>query len=329
MKGLWKVLKIVGPLGLAIYLMWKTFKDPEQRSSLFEAIAQANYWWVFLSMVLAMASHFVRARRWEYLLSPLGYQTRFWNRYHSTMIGYFVNMLLPRVGEVARPEFFRRHEKIAFDKTLGTIAAERVVDLMAFGVLVLTALLTQYDLIRTAIEESLAARPAAQPGGIPWFWIAVAAGLVIGVVLVIKLKLIDKVKGFISGILDGVMTVWTTKSKWAFFRDTVLIWVLYLLMYAACFQCFDVTGTLGLNAQLMGFIFGTLAVILTPGGTGAYHLAFAFALGYYGLDDNTGQALGLILWGSQMLLYILLGLLSLLLIGPYNKAYQGHASQAD
>lgn len=328
MKRLLKLLKVVLPIGLAIYLMWYTFRDEEQREGLFAAMASADYLWIALSMLIALISHLARAKRWSYLMQPMGYKTRFWNAYHAVMIGYFVNMLIPRAGEVSRAEYFRRYEKIPLDRTIGTIAAERIIDLLAFAAVLALAVATQYEVLYAAIRQSLdsaQATDATAQGGIDIKYIIGAVVLVIGVVAVIKLGLVDKVKGFLLGILEGVKTIWTTDQKGPFIRETLVIWLCYLLMFGICYDTFPESSDLGLGAILAGFVFGTLAVIFTPGGTGAYHIAVAFALGYYGLDEQIGLALGLLLWASQLLLYITMGMISLILIGPYNKDYPGHA----
>ncbi len=100
MKQLIKIAKVLIPLALAAYLMFETFKDPQRRRDLFEALGRAEYIWVLISMLCAWLSHMIRARRWKYLLEPMGYRTRFWNAYHAVMSGYLINMAIPRLGEV-------------------------------------------------------------------------------------------------------------------------------------------------------------------------------------------------------------------------------------
>lgn len=327
MKQFIKVIKIVLPLGLAAYLMYDTFKDPQSREELFEAMGRAEYIWVAISMLCAWLSHILRARRWKYLLEPMGYRTRFWNAYHSVMSGYLINMAIPRAGEVSRAGLFSGNEKTPFDKTFGSVAAERVVDLVILLSLTGITILSQYDIIWNAMQEQLANRPA-QEGGLALHWKALIglALAAIGFVVVKRLGLFEKVRGFVMGLIDGLTSVLKTPYKLQFFRDTILIWTLYIIMFGIMYQCLEETSTLGVGAMLAGFVFGSFAVVLTPGGTGAYHLAVALALSYYGIQESTGQALGLIIWGSQTILLILLGFLSLLLMPIYNRGYTGHTA---
>lgn len=326
MKQFIKIAKVAVPLGLAVFLMYKTFKDPARREELFEALGRAEYIWVLISMCCAWLSHMLRARRWKYLLEPMGYRTRFWNAYHAVMSGYLINMAIPRLGEVSRAGVFSRTEDTPFDKTFGTIAAERVIDMLLLLLITGITILTQYDIIWGAMKEQWLSRPEST-GPPLWGKGLIALGLIIlGYLLAKRFGVVDKVKGFILGLVEGVTSIFTTPYKWQFLRDTLLIWVLYLAMFTVMYQCLEETSGLGLGAVLAGFVFGSFAVVLTPGGTGAYHLAVAFAIGYYGIADSTGQALGLIIWGSQTILVILLGFLSLLLMPIYNREYRGHTA---
>jgi len=326
MKPLIKAAKFIIPLGLAAYLMYITFRDPQDRAELAEAISQADFLWVGVSMIMAWCSHAIRARRWKYLLEPLGYRTRFWTAYHAVWSGYLINTAIPRAGEVSRAGLFSGAEKIPFDKTFGSIAAERIVDLVMLGLITGLTIITQYDLIWNAMQDMIASRPEAT--GMPLYQKA-GIGLIvllIGLFVAKRLGLFDKIRGFVSGIIEGLLSIVRTPYKWQFLRDTLLIWGLYLGMFTVLFQCLEATQDLGLGAVLAGFVFGSFALVLTPGGTGAYHIAVAFALSFYGIENSTGQAMGLIMWGSQTALVIVLGLLSLLLLPIYNRDYAGHTA---
>ena len=94
------IFKTVVPLGLGVYLVWYFFASmsPESKQFFYEAIRRANYGWIFLSLMLSFLAFALRAYRWKYVLEPLGYQTKFWNRYHALMIGYLMNLTIPRAG---------------------------------------------------------------------------------------------------------------------------------------------------------------------------------------------------------------------------------------
>jgi len=64
------------------------------------------------------------------MLEPLGYNAKVSNMYHSVMIGYIINLTIPRSGEFARAGFFSKKENLPVETVFGTIVAERVIDLI-------------------------------------------------------------------------------------------------------------------------------------------------------------------------------------------------------
>ena len=81
-----------------------------------------------MSILLAILSHISRAWRWKYTLEPLGYHPHFLNSFMAVMIGYLVNLGIPRMGEISRAAAMTKYEDIPFNKGFGTIVAERVAD---------------------------------------------------------------------------------------------------------------------------------------------------------------------------------------------------------
>ena len=79
------------------------------------------------------------------------------------------------------------------------------------------------------------------------------------------------------------------------------------------------TADISFDVVVMGFIFGTLAVGFSNGGLGAYPWAVASILSLYGISEGIGTAFGYLIWVSQTLLTIFLGLLSYLLLPILNK----------
>ena len=119
MKGrIIKILKIVLPLGIGVYLSWYFIsglsdKDIQQTKN---AFFNANYFWIVLSLIIAFAGHLSRAYRWLFLLEPLGYKPKLSNAYHSVMSGYIINYTVPRSGEVARAGLLTQSENVPFEK---------------------------------------------------------------------------------------------------------------------------------------------------------------------------------------------------------------------
>ena len=109
------------------------------------------------------------------------------------------------------------------------------------------------------------------------------------------------------------------KQKWAFIGHTFFIWIMYLAMFWICFFALPETSGVNIAAVFASFIAGTLAVVAIQGGVGLYPVMVANVLIIYGIAKGDGYAVGAIMWASQTVLVIILGLLSLILMPIRNQ----------
>ncbi|MBK8089481.1 MAG: flippase-like domain-containing protein [Chitinophagaceae bacterium] len=106
------------------------------------SLKQANYWLFIPVLLMMLLSHYIRALRWKILMEPLGYKPSTFNVFNAVMIGYLANLAFPRLGEVLKCTILARYEKMGPDKLIGTIVAERAIDLVCLiGAFVITILL--------------------------------------------------------------------------------------------------------------------------------------------------------------------------------------------
>ena len=320
-------LKLILPLAFGFFLIW-LFYDAlceEQKADLFSAFGRANYFWVLVALVFSFLSHVSRAIRWKYLLEPLGYKIKFWNSYHALMIGYIVNLILPRAGEASRAGILTKTENVPFQKGFGTILAERAVDVGMLGIVGLIGLgmqLDKLDLFKAKIDGFQSG--AGGCGNSMIFSIigkVIFYGIIVGFIAVVALVIgkksfREKIKNFFKGLFEGVISIFKTKKKLQFIGHTIFIWVMYILMFSVCFYALETTAVLGIDAMLAGFIAGTIGIILVQGGIGVYPALVGLIITTYLAPQEPGilpdaLALGWIIWTSQTLLMIMLGLISL------------------
>ncbi|MEO8589599.1 MAG: lysylphosphatidylglycerol synthase transmembrane domain-containing protein [Flavobacteriales bacterium] len=331
-KPLIAILKVIVPLALGVWLVIYFYRqlDEQQRTELFAAFGQANWWWVLFSMVLGWFSHLSRAWRWRYLLKHMGYNVGIWNAYNATMTGYFMNMLLPRAGEASRAVMLYRAEGVPFERGFGTILAERTVDLvLLIGLTAVTAAM-QWDRLgefrqRIADFRSQQATSGEEASSGGWGWWVLVVALVIGVAAAYmvlsrperRARFKDGVRGFVAGL----KSVFQTKDKAGFFLFSFIIWTLYVTMFWVGFFALPTTADVPFPGVLAGFIAGSIGIILVQGGIGAYPAFVALIVSMYmtapengGLIRPDALAMGWLLWVAQTALVIVLGGLSLLLI---------------
>ena len=306
-----KILKIVIPIGIGVYLTWYFLsglsdKDIEDTKN---AFFEANYFWVFLGVFISFLSHFSRAYRSLFLLEPLGYKPKLKNAYHGVMAGYVINYTVPRSGEVARASLLASYEKIPFEKGFGTIVVERVIDAMMFGLIFfITGLLR----VNTGDIDKITNSGGSGSG---WMLYAILGAGVLGIAGIIFYLKNEKFRNFfkekLMGFLLGLKSIWTMKKKWAFIGHTFFIWGCYVGGLWVFAQAFPQTVGIGMGTVFGMFVVSAVAVGLLPGGIGAYP---AWVTKVLALDGVQFAAYGIFVWGMQTLLIVVLGLLSLFLI---------------
>ena len=309
-----KAIKIGIPLLLAIFFGWYTFsKLPVEE--FIPYFKNANYSWIILGIFCGILSHLSRAYRWKFMLEPLGFKPKLPNSIMAVFIAYLANFGIPRSGEVLRAAVFTNYEDVPFEKGFGTIVAERIADMLVMVGIISITLFLEFEFIVQFFQEKF------NPNTIV---IGTIGLLISGVVFLVfirrsKLKIAIKIKEFVNGLIEGVLSIFKMKKKWAFIFHTLFIWAMYLLMFY--FTSFAIEDLLGIPfaAILIGFIAASFTIAATNGGIFVYPLAIGAAFSLFAIPETPSIAFGWIVWTSQTLLIIFIGSLSFLFLPIYNR----------
>ncbi len=305
-------------VGAAILYYYISGFTDQQLKDIFESIKHADFKWLFLSLFLGLMSHIIRAYRWDYLLETLDYHPRKGNLILTVGLSYLLNLAVPRAGEIGRAASLAKYEKgIQFDKAFGTIVAERMADIVFLLLFILLAFLLQFDFIFEMVAPLLPKNPILLGGELL---------LVIGLFyLFIKWlrksnnAFVIKIRNFVEGLLQGMTSILKMPHKWWFILQTAMIWFLYVAMFWVVLWAFPETENLGLDAVLVAFIAGSIAMVISNGGFGVYPVFVAEALLLYGISKEIGTAFGLLMWVSQTLLVVVFGFVCMVWLPIYNK----------
>ena len=310
-------LKIFIPLGAGIFLIWLAYNQlkPEEIERAKKAMFEMNKFYLFLSIFFGIISHASRAWRWKYPLEALKYSPKFWNSFFAVMIGYFANLGIPRSGEVLRCGLMTKYEKIPFNKLVGTVIAERVADAIILFISILIALFLQADIILDFLAKG---GDKFTPTKISILLIGLV-GFILGLLLIKKSQhsIAQKIRVFLTGIVEGIKTIITMKKKWWYMGHTLFIWLMYFAMFRVTFYALPELENIPLSGIFTAFVVGGLSITLTNGGIGAYPLGISAVLAIYGLAD-IGYGFGWAVWFAQSAMLISIGLISFILIPRYN-----------
>lgn len=321
-KIILQALKISIPIVIGAYLVWYMIKliQNQGQDDFWATISSMNYGWIIASLFIGFLSHLARAHRWKYLLEAMGYKTNFSTRYNATMVGYIVNMVIPRAGEASRAGVLLKTDNIPFLKTFGTIIAERVIDLFMLGIVGLITIALSLNDFFVLFEKLFSGDTSNAKSNSIWIISIIIVLLIFTVILIRRnLALRQKVLSFINDLKTGLFSVFKSKKPWAFVFYTLAIWILYIFYFGICFFALDDFSSTNLQLVLMAFIAGTIGVMLTPGGLGSYPIFVGTVISFYLYPEetqiqNNALALASVIWLSQTCFLIVMGLISLLYV---------------
>lgn len=324
-KLFFNILKFTFFLAFGIVLIWLINRglDPEDKKQIGQSFLHANYSWVVLSIVLGLSSHIIRALRWRMMIEPLGRAPRVITAFYAVMIGYLVNMAVPRLGEITRCGVIRRYEHIPFDKSIGTIIVERAIDLLLLFIFTLILFISQFGLIYSFFRDKVI-RPI---GGFFENPVELMIGITTAALIIFLVWRIvsrwehsHKFLVFLRNIRAGMYSVRHMKNFPLFILYTLLMWGCYLSMVWVCFYAIPQTASFGVGQALAVLVFGTVGIISTPGGLGAYHIIVTETLSaLYGLDKPYAVSYSWIAWSCQTVMIIFIGVTSLLLLSRHSR----------
>lgn len=317
-------------LGLGIFLLWLSAHNlsSENRRHLADALNNANYWLVLPAMLLLMVSHYIRALRWKILIRPLGYSPSVVNTFFATILGYFFNLLVPRLGEVMKCTILAKHEKIPADKLIGTMVTERICDFICLILIIIITVFIQFDTIHQYASMQLNSLLYDGQGRFKIYKIATILGILAAIIIVLTWlarifaasKFIRTIKKILKGIWAGITSIKHLENKWLFLLYTFSIWMLYLLSIRIGFYTMEAVSHLGFKASFSILSFGSLAMLATQGGIGAYQYTIQKLLPLYAVAEGPALGFGWILWIAQTGIVIFAGILCLLLLPIINRS---------
>jgi uncharacterized protein (TIRG00374 family) len=290
--------------------------------TLLNDIKSANYFWIGAAFFAGILSHLVRTLRWRMLIEPIAHEPRLKTSFYAVMAGYLINFLVPRMGEVSKCALLSQTDRISFEKLVGTVVTERIMDVIVMLLIVLAVIFFQYDLISGLLAENVLPLLAGGSNKLLILGITGTALLILGYVAfryrqaLSKNVIIRKVLNFLAGLAEGAKSVFQLKKPGLFIFYSLFMWVLYFFMAYWIFFALDSTSHLGIDAALTTLLMGTLAIAVpSPGGIGTYHTFVPAGLALFGVDPETGgKTYALISHGTQMIMIFLAGGISLILI---------------
>ncbi|MBR4119294.1 MAG: flippase-like domain-containing protein [Bacteroidales bacterium] len=322
------IFKFIIPLAFGVGLMWYIYSklNMEEVGKILQY--DINYWWIFLSGVIGLLSHIVRALRWKIQLKALPANPSMRVLTNAIFGTYAVNLILPRVGEVWRCAYVAQSEDKSFIKVVGSMISERLTDTLTVITITVVTFFLQLDVLKEILNNN----PSVKEGVInvltsPALYSVIAVGI-IALVWLFRFKsdnpLIIKIKEMVNNLINGFKTIFQMEKKGLFLFYTVLMWFLYFVELYVCFFAFKQTESLGVVCAFSCFLMGSIGMgVPVQGGLGPWHWAVIAVLTLYGLNNDTAGAFALVAHGAQLIMTILVGIYTFVSISLYKKRVKG------
>jgi len=306
-------------LALGVALLWLTFRH-QDFSMVWEKVKTANPWYIVLCCICSIAALISRSMRWVQLIEPLGYKPRLSTTYHAVMFGYLANMAIPRLGEISRCGALNKSDGVPFEKLIGTVIVERLMDVLMLVICIVLTAVLEFDRLGGFMNEFLFQPLLEKIGnsslvlGIFAFVVALAIFITVRVFRMENPPaMVLKIKKMMGGIAEGLRSVTRIKNKGVFIFHTLFIWFMYFGMSYVCFLALPETAGLGASAALFIMVLGGIGMTApVQGGIGAYHLLVSNGLLLYGLTETDGIVYATMSHTVSTLLLIILGAASMI-----------------
>lgn len=321
------ILQYSVSLIFALVLLFYAFKNIDLED-FFKRIPEIKYSWVVLSIFLSLVSHWLRAYRWNILLSPFQSGLTTGRTFLAVMTGYLANLAFPRLGEVTKCGVLKKNEGISMSVSFGTVITERLIDFIILLSIILFDLIVEFDRVFVFVSDTLGFNRMIDNGYL-------TAGIFLGFILTIIMGyfvmsyfvtkdsenvFIQKIQNFIKDLMDGLFSLRKIKNINGFIWSTLGIWVLYYLMSYVIIFAVKETASLGIMAGFTILSAGGLAMAApVQGGIGTYHTFVSAILVLYGIENQAGLFFATLLHTSQIFSITVFGGLSVLITAFISK----------
>ncbi|QXD14956.1 flippase-like domain-containing protein [Rhodocaloribacter litoris] len=316
-----KILAQAGSFVLAGGLLYLALRGVDF-SEVGTALRTAEYVWLLPLALVTILSHLFRAWRWQVLLEALPGETprrvSLREAFGSLMIGYMVNYAAPRAGELARSAHLARRTRQSFSGVLGTVAVERLLDVLVLGLALVSVFFLLLDHLTTLDTLFFAPlRTRLGPGSV----LVLGLGVLVvgGLVLLVYRRLVagghggwaGRARTALRSFKAGLLTVLRSRRPGVILFSTLAMWFCYALMAYLPFVLFGMNDAFGLTLvdAWNVMILGAIGVALpSPGGTGSYHyITIETLVHLYGVARSVAASYAIVAHAGQMVLYVMLG----------------------
>jgi glycosyltransferase 2 family protein len=301
-------------------------------SQVLDEISNASIFWIFIFIIVSLFSHYIRALRWKVILHSVKPDIKIKHLFGSIMVGYGVNCVIPRFGEITRAILIGRWERLSSSSMFGAVIVERIIDLIFLGIAFIISL---------AIWSNDLSRNFPFLVSALYFMLAGMGILILFIILLIRFQ--EKVYGAVARLIGKFSKHYADKTVHLFqmlllgfaslkgiknYAYTILLSFGIIFFYAL--NSYIGFFTIGMESIQpvdfrMGWVLMSISavgvVIPTPGGTGSYHLLATNTLVWlFGFNEVLSLSYATLTHGISVILFILAAVISFLILNKRHES---------
>lgn len=282
-----------------------------------DILEQMSLLWFLAYLVVWFLSHLFRAIRWQIIVESVKPKISITNLLGAIMVGYGVNCVVPRLGELYRGLFLGKWENISRSSMVGTIVVERVIDILVLGFSVL---------ISVAIYSGNLYQDITWLKSTVYIGFVLMFGLILFLYFLVRFKekfynaILRFVGKFSQKIADGLARAFhlltdgfaSLKGRKNFLFVTILSAIIMFLYGLTAYVGFltlhmDEIQPISYSMAWIVMTISAFGVIIpTPGATGSYHLiVISVLVSLYSFSSEISGAFAILTHTTTYILFIL------------------------
>jgi uncharacterized protein (TIRG00374 family) len=300
-------------------------------SQILSVVSKASVFYIAVFASVLLFSHFLRAVRWKIILHSVKSDTSVKNLFGALMVGYGVNCIIPRLGEITRAVLIGRWENLSSSSMFGAVIVERVIDVIFLGISVLVSVIIwQQDLYSSFpwLKSTLYISMAGIILFIFFIYLVVRFkehfyGIIIRLLGKISKKIAGKAAHIFEMLAQGFNSLKGTKNYLLTLTLSIIIMLLYALSsYIAFYSLFmeNIRPVSFAMAWVLMSISGIGVVIPTPGATGSYHALAKSTLMLFGFGEVISLSYAFLTHIVSYIMFIVVGSLSFLILNKRHES---------
>lgn len=335
-KGRQRWVYVAIATALTVLLLHWSFRDLDWPAVLTH-LRGAHWGWLAFGLGAYLFSYGLRAWRWGLLLGDRAGSLR--TRTAALFVGYAGNSFLPfSAGEIVRAGLLHRQAGVPFQPALGSIVAERLLDVWVVFLLLLVGINQMLRQTGQMIALPLGGMALVMGLASAGLWLAARYPAAIAkrlgntasrLLAPVGLKSWGvSLESLLLGLLQGLSAFRQPRRFAAVFALSLVTWLVNGLIYWATLRSLQISGP-GLSGALLAQSLTAFAMVLpsTPGYVGPFEAAIRVALDWFGVSGDLTLAYALMLRFLMYLVTPMIGVAIALRLGLSRADLRGRAPE--